>query len=71
MTKRFKILVKRIPGKSSREEISPGETFENLLKKLGINRETVVVRRNGRLVAESEKISPGDKVEIVSIISGG
>ncbi len=42
-----------------------------LLKKLGINPETVLISRNGTLVTEEDTILNKDKVLLISVISGG
>ncbi|HID60292.1 MAG TPA: sulfur carrier protein ThiS [Hadesarchaea archaeon] len=43
----------------------------DLLKQLGLNRETVVVKLNGKIVTEDERLSDGDSVEILPIVTGG
>lgn len=60
-----------IPGETRKEKLKANETVSSLLSRLGINRETVIVRVSGKMVADSEKLCPGKKVEIISIISGG
>jgi len=60
-----------IPGKTRKEKVGSEETASSLLSRLGINRETVLVRVSGKMVSDSEKILPGMRVEIISIISGG
>jgi len=42
-----------------------------LLKRLGLNREVVVVKANERIVPETEKLGDGDVVEIVKVVFGG
>ncbi len=44
---------------------------EDILQELGINRETVIVRLNGRLVPEEEELRDGDLIEIIRVVSGG
>ncbi|MDI6642847.1 MAG: sulfur carrier protein ThiS [Candidatus Hodarchaeaceae archaeon] len=43
----------------------------DLLNQLGLNRETVVVRLNGKIVAEEERLADGDSVEILPVVTGG
>lgn len=71
MPLKISVTVKRIPGKSSRVLVPSRSSIYSLLARLGINRETVVVRLNGKIAAESEKLAKGDKLEIISIVSGG
>ena len=48
-----------------------GARVDDLLEKLGINRETVLVRLNNKVCVEEEILREGDKVEIIKAISGG
>jgi thiamine biosynthesis protein ThiS len=65
------VSVRITPGRAKKVPVPKGATIQDLLDSLSINRETVIVRREGRPVPESDRISSGDKLEIVSIISGG
>ncbi|MEX0767976.1 MAG: MoaD/ThiS family protein [Microthrixaceae bacterium] len=42
-----------------------------ILERLGINRESVLVIRNGMIVAGDERIEDSDEVEVRPVISGG
>ncbi len=46
-------------------------TVNQMLKYLKLLPESVLVVRNGQLIAEDQKLQPGDEVKIVSVISGG
>ena len=46
-------------------------TINELLKKLNLNRESVVVIVNGEIKVEEEKVKNSDEVKIISAISGG
>jgi thiamine biosynthesis protein ThiS len=52
-------------------KIKKDTTISKLLEELGINRETVVVTKNGEIAVEEETLMEDDEVEIVKIISGG
>ncbi|MGC8817118.1 MAG: sulfur carrier protein ThiS [Candidatus Hadarchaeum sp.] len=66
------IKVKIAGQRSSRRlRVAPGTTVAELLRKVGQNRETVVVRLNGRIVAEEERLRKGDLVEILPVVTGG
>ncbi len=43
----------------------------NLLKKLSINPETVLITKNGQLITEEDEISNEDEIKLLSVISGG
>ncbi len=46
-------------------------TVNQMLKYLKLLPESVLVVRNGQLIAEDQKLQPADEVKIVSVISGG
>ncbi len=47
------------------------ERIIDLLDKLGINKETVIVAKNGKIVTEKEKIHGARKIDILTVVSGG
>ncbi len=57
----------KIDGK----KIKSGIKISEILKELKINRETVIVAKNGVITPESEKVEKGDEVEIINVVSGG
>ena len=42
-----------------------------LLKELGVNSEEVLIVRNGEVVGEDATLEDTDKVELLSVVSGG
>lgn len=44
---------------------------QELLEKLNINSETVVVTKNGAIITEDEELSNDDEIKILSVVSGG
>lgn len=52
-------------------KIKNDTTVEKILEELGINRETVVVSKNGEITIEEDTLKKGDEIEIIRIISGG
>ncbi len=68
----IKVTVREIGKRHKREvRLGPHATIADLLQKLGHNRETIVVRRDGKIVAEEERLSNGDLIEILPIVTGG
>ncbi len=66
------VKVRIIGQKASRKlKVTPKTRIVDLLEQLGQNRETVVVRLNGKIVAEGERLVNGDSVEILPIVTGG
>jgi sulfur carrier protein len=56
----------------TREEVHPGPALVSvLLERLDLNRESVLVVRNGTLVPGDTMLSDDDEVEIRPVISGG
>ncbi|HSG05966.1 MAG TPA: MoaD/ThiS family protein [Nitrospiria bacterium] len=52
-------------------EVSGAKTVRQLLRKLDLIPEAVLVIRNNELVTEDEKLREDDLIEIRSVISGG
>ena len=68
----IKVAVREIGRRRRREvRLGPRSTIADLLDRLGYSRETVVTRRNGKIVAEEERVSDGDLIEILLIVTGG
>jgi thiamine biosynthesis protein ThiS len=65
----MKIIVKM--DKKSEIEVRDKATIDDLLEQLGVNRETVIVRRNGEISIEEETLKSDDFIEIIRAISGG
>jgi len=66
----MKITVK-IKEKESKIDVEDNTDIDRLLEGLGINRETVVVRKNKEICTEDETVRPNDCIEIIRITSGG
>lgn len=68
----IRVVVKEIGRKRRREiKFAVRVTISDLLKQLGYSRETVVTRRNGKIVAEEERLVNGDLIEILPVVTGG
>jgi thiamine biosynthesis protein ThiS len=62
----------RIWGGDEKElELPDYSTAQDLLERIGIEREAVVVKVNDKICPESEKLSGGDEVLIIPIVTGG
>jgi len=48
-----------------------GKTVSDVLGKLDINKQTVVVWANKEIVPESQELKRGDELTILRVISGG
>ena len=58
-----------INGEKKRMKFSG--TAQRLLDELGINEQIVLVKRNGEIITELDRIGGNDKVEIQKVILGG
>lgn len=68
----MKVKARLIPGgKTKTLELKKGDTAEEAIRLLGMNRETVVVRKKGIPIPECEPLADGDSLEIITVISGG
>lgn len=48
-----------------------GMTMKDLLNKLELSPETIVIKKNGEIVIEDTEIEKGDEVQLIQIIYGG
>ena len=68
----MRVKVVLIPGNSEKTlELPDGSRIIDLLGKLGLNREMHVVKLNGEIVVEEERLKDGDVVEVIRVVSGG
>jgi thiamine biosynthesis protein ThiS len=60
-----------IERKKESKEITFSGKGSELLKKLKINPQTVLLAKNGEIVTEDETLTDKDTVKILSVVSGG
>lgn len=51
--------------------VEPDRTLEDALRALGILPETVLAVKDGKIVPLTHRLSPGEELELVDVISGG
>jgi sulfur carrier protein len=61
----------RDEGGEREVEMEEGATVQDLLNRLGYDRESVLVRRGRRLVVEEERLSDGEEMEVLRVVTGG
>ncbi len=44
---------------------------QHFLECIGMNRESVIVKANGRILTENDCINPGDRIDLIRVSSGG
>ena len=58
-------------NKDKNIEIDSNQRVSDIMKKMDINAETVIVKVNGAIEPEDITLEKEDKIEIIKIISGG
>jgi sulfur carrier protein len=66
-------MFKLIIGDKKEEKEIPNNDYKiiDLLKELDLPVETVVTKKNKKIVIEESKIDDGDEIEIIQVIYGG
>jgi sulfur carrier protein len=64
-------VIVRLRNPSRTVELQGGRSVVKLLNEMGLNRESVLVVRNGTLVPGDGFLDDGDEVELRPVISGG
>jgi sulfur carrier protein ThiS len=52
-------------------EVKPGSTVRHIIDKAGLNPESVLAVREGRLINEETITQNGDTIKLVTVVSGG
>jgi sulfur carrier protein ThiS len=52
-------------------EVSEGLKVGEFLDEQGIERQEVLVSRDGTIVSETAELEPGDEIEVFDVIAGG
>ncbi len=53
------------------QDLKPGATARDTLKKLNIDLESVLIIVNGKLVTDDAILREGDEIKLVAVVSGG
>jgi sulfur carrier protein ThiS len=52
-------------------EVKPGSTVRHVIEKAGLNPESILAMREGRLINEATLTQDGDTIKLVAVVSGG
>jgi sulfur carrier protein ThiS len=52
-------------------EVKPGSTVRHVIEKAGLNPESILAVRNGKLVNDATLTQDGDTIKLVGVVSGG
>jgi len=61
----------KFSGETKGIEVERGKSIGDLLKELGINKETVISRMDGEIVPEEEKLKDKCTLELIEFVSSG
>lgn len=57
--------------KTRKYDLLGGSRVMDLIEKMELNSEELVVRLNDKIVPEEERLNDGDKLELIPVVSGG
>jgi sulfur carrier protein ThiS len=52
-------------------EVKPGSTVRHVIEQAGLNPESILAMREGKLVNEATLTQDGDTIKLVAVVSGG
>jgi len=52
-------------------EVRAGSTVRHIIEKAGLNPESILAVRDGRLINEATLVQDGDTVKLIAVVSGG
>lgn len=61
----------KVDGRFVRVKLRKGMRVLDLMRLLGVNRETHLAKRNGELVSELEEVCEKDRVEVFGVVHAG
>jgi sulfur carrier protein ThiS len=61
----------KITYRKQQWEVKPRMAVRDAILKVGLNPETVLAVRNGKLINEATILEKGDEIQLVAVISGG
>jgi sulfur carrier protein ThiS len=52
-------------------EVKPGSTVRHIIEKAGLNPESILAVRGGKLINDATLTQDGDTIKLVAVVSGG
>ena len=52
-------------------QVTAGSTIRHIVEKAGINPESVLALRDGRLINDATLTKDGDSIKLIAVVSGG
>ncbi|KXB07015.1 hypothetical protein AKJ51_02250 [candidate division MSBL1 archaeon SCGC-AAA382A20] len=66
----MKVKIKRKDA-NHRMDLEDGSRVKDALDSVEINKETVIVEREGEIVSMEEELVDGDELKLINVVSGG
>ena len=57
--------------RTNQKKVVNANNLDEMLKKLNINPQTVIITKNNELITEEEPLKNNDEIKLLSVISGG
>ena len=61
----------RVSYRDKTWDVKPGSTVRHIIKEAGLNPESVLAVRDGKLINEETLTQNGDTIKLVTVVSGG
>ena len=61
----------RVTYRDKTWEVQAGSTVRHVIEKAGLNPESVLAMRDGKLINEETLTKDGDTIKLVTVVSGG
>ena len=61
----------RVSYREKTWDVKPGSTVRHIIKEAGLNPESVLAVRDGKLINEETLTQNGDTIKLVTVVSGG
>ena len=61
----------RVTFRDNTWEVKAGSTVRHIIEKAGLNPESVLAVRDGKLINEETLTQDGDVIKLVTVVSGG
>lgn len=58
-------------GDEKEVDAEEGTAVKDILKALGVNPETVITEKEGKLVSLEEEVANGEELRLINVVSGG
>lgn len=61
----------RVSYRGSTWEVEPGSTVRHIMEEAGLNPDSLLALRDGKLISEETLTQDGDGIKLITVVSGG